>query len=136
MKEKEITGIKIWKILLIFIIIVLIPVVYIYINKPKKELSKNININYDNQIINNLNFEKIKIYSKNKKYYFIAKVKNNNNYDINITPINVTLKGNKKISFISYAGDVIKTKEYKIITMETKEDLSGIKKIIFSFNQK
>ncbi len=135
MDEKEVTGIKIWQIILPFLIILIVVAGILYLNKPKKTVKKDINKDYENQIINSLNFEKIKIYSKNKKYYFIAKVKNNNNYDISISPITIKLIGNKNITFKSYIGDKIESKKYKIITMETKEDLSNVKAIEFSFSK-
>ena len=43
--------------------------------------------------------------------------------------------GDKDITFTSYIGDKIKIKDYKLITMETKEDLSKIKTTEFSFNK-
>ncbi|MBR3198624.1 MAG: hypothetical protein IKG27_01265 [Bacilli bacterium] len=135
MDEKEVSGIKVWQIILILIIIFSTMLTILFINRPKKVIKKDVNINYEDQIINNLNFEKIKIYSKNNKYYFIARVKNNNNYDIDITPITVKLMGDKDITFTSYIGDKIKIKDYKLITMETKEDLSKIKTTEFSFNK-
>ena len=135
MDEKEVSGIKVWQIILILIIIFSTMLTILFINRPKKVIKKEVNVNYEDQIINNLNFEKIKIYSKNNKYYFIARVKNNNNYDIDITPITVKLMGDKDITFTSYIGDKIKTKDYKLITMETKEDLSKIKTTEFSFNK-
>ncbi len=133
MEEKEITGIKLWKVVLIVFSLVLIVSIIFLINRPKKEALKNINLNYDNQIVNGLNFEKIKIYSKRDIYYFTARVINTNNYDVNLPLITVRLTGDNSISFNSYIGDGIAAGEYKIITMETKNNLSNIKNVEFNF---
>ena len=134
MEEKEVTGVKVWKIFLIIIIILMLGLLVFFISKPKKEIKKDINNNYENQIVDNLSFEKIKIYSKNNNYYFTAKVVNKNDYDIIINTVDVTLKGKKTINFKSYIGKIIKKSEYKMITMQTKEDLSSIKIITFNIN--
>lgn len=134
MEEKEVTGVKVWKIFLIIIIILMLGLLVFFISKPKKEIKKDINNNYENQIVDNLSFEKIKIYSKNNNYYFTAKVVNKNDYDIVINTVDVTLKGKKTINFKSYIGKIIKKGEYKMITMQTKEDLSSIKIITFNIN--
>ena len=134
MEEKEVTGVKVWKIFLIIIIILMLGLLVFFISKPKKEIKKDINNNYENQIVDNLSFEKIKIYSKNNNYYFTAKVVNKNDYDIVINTVDVTLKGEKTINFKSYIGKIIKKSKYKMITMQTKEDLSSIKIITFNIN--
>lgn len=133
MDEKEIKGIKLWKIILIIIIIFLIVLTILFINRPKKEIKKDLNLNFNNQIVNELSFEKIKIYSKNGNYFFTAKVINKNDYDINLSPVTVIL--DESITFTGYIGDTIKSNEYKMLTMQTKEDLSQIKNIRFEMKK-
>ena len=124
MKEKEVKKIKLWQVLLIIIICLLSYVIITNYKKPNKK--EEVNINYKNQIVNNISFEKIKIYSKNNKYYFTSKVINKTNDTLNISPITVTLDD---ITFNGYIGDKLNSKEYKMLTMETNKKLDKIKKI-------
>ena len=45
MEEKEVTGVKVWKIFLIIIIILMLGLLVFFISKPKKEIKKDINNN-------------------------------------------------------------------------------------------
>lgn len=133
MFENEVTGIKFWKIILIVLIILLAILIIFFIKIPKKVQKKDININYRDQVIDSINFEKIKIYSKNGNYYFTAKVVNKNNYDVKISPVTVTLNDGKLAVFTSYIGEIINANDYKMLTMETKKNLESVKRITFKF---
>ena len=47
MDEKEVTGIKIWQIILPFLIILIVVAGILYLNKPKKTVKKDINKDYN-----------------------------------------------------------------------------------------
>ena len=131
MEEKEIKGVKFWKILLLLSFILFGISIYFYlINRPKEIKKIVINNNYSNQIINDLSFEKIKIYKKENKYYFSSKVINKTKEDINLNKIEIKLDN---YSFNSFIGNIIKPGEYKMIFMETNKDISKIKNIKFIF---
>lgn len=130
MDEKELTGIKFWKVLLIFgILIVLCLCYYLYSNQTKKQVEKKVNITLKDQKKYKLSFEKIKIYSKDNTYYFTCRVLNKTNNEIPLNIVKITLIGDKNISFNSYIGTSIKPNEYRLITMQTKEDLSNVKNL-------
>lgn len=128
MEEKRI---KHCKIILIGIFIVAIIIASTLTNK-QKEKQNNINLSFPDQTVKKLNFEKIKIYSKNDTYYFTAKVINKNSSNLKISSITVTMNASKPITFSSYIGDELKKEEYKILTMQTKENLEKIKSINFN----
>lgn len=128
MEEK---GIKLWKILFILSLLFLSVSIYFYItNKPKEIKKQIINNNYPNQKINDITLQNIKIYEKNNKYYFTAKAINKTKQDIKLNKIVIKLDN---YTFNTYIGDKIKSKEYKMIFMETNKDLSNIKNIDFIF---
>lgn len=128
MEEK---GIKLWKILFILSFLFLSVSIYFYItNKPKEIKKQIINNNYPNQKINDITLQNIKIYEKNNKYYFTAKAINKTKQDIKLNKIVIKLDN---YTFNTYIGDKIKSKEYKMIFMETDKDLSNIKNIDFIF---
>lgn len=131
MEEKETKKIKLWKILFILSILFLSVSIYFYItNKPKEIKKQIINNNYPNQKINDITLQNIKIYEKNNKYYFTAKAINKTKQDIKLNKIIIKLDN---YTFNTYIGDKIKSKEYKMIFMETDKDLSNIKNIDFIF---
>ena len=82
------------------------------------------------ETINEITFDKIKIYEKNNKYYFTAKAINKTKKDIKINKINIKLDNYKTYSYI---GNNLKSKEYKMIFIETNNKINNIKKIQFSF---
>ena len=128
MDEKEAKGIKIWKLLFILSFVFLGISGFIYISdKPLEEEVVVINNNYNSQTISNITFEKIKIYERNNKYYFTAKAINKTKNDIKLDRIEINLDNYK---FYSYIGDNLKSSEYKMIFMETNQDISKIKKKI------
>lgn len=130
MDEKEAKGIKIWKLLFILSFVFLGISGFIYISdKPLEEEVVVINNNYNSQTISNITFEKIKIYERNNKYYFTAKAINKTKNDIKLDRIEINLDNYK---FYSYIGDNLKSSEYKMIFMETNQDISKIKTVSFS----
>ena len=129
MEEREVKGIKLWKILLLLSVIFFTIAIYFYItNKPKEIQKEIINNNYSSKTIRNITFEKIKIYKKNNKYYFTAKATNKTKNDIELSKIEIKLDEYK---FYTYIGSNLKSNEYKMIFMETNKDISTIKKIEF-----
>ena len=131
MEEKETKEIKLWKILFILSLLFLSVSIYFYItNKPKEIKKQIINNNYPNQKINDITLQNIKIYEKNNKHCFTAKAINKTKQDIKINKIIIKLDN---YTFNTYIGDKIKSKEYKMIFMETNKDLSNIKNIDFIF---
>ncbi len=131
MEEKETKEIKLWKILFILSLLFLSVSIYFYItNKPKEIKKQIINNNYPNQKINDITLQNIKIYEKNNKYYFTAKAINKTKQDIKLNKIVIKLDN---YTFNTYIGDKIKSKEYKMIFMETDKDLSNIRNIDFIF---
>lgn len=131
MEEKEVKGIKVWKVLMLLSLLFLSVSIYFYIsNKPKEIKRLIINNNYKSQTINNIMFEKIKIYEKNNKYYFTAKAINKTKNDIKLKRLEIKLDD---YIFYSFIGDVLKSNSYKMIFMETNKDISNIKKIEFVF---
>ena len=131
MEEREITGIKTWKLLFFLSLIIFTFSLYIYqTNKPKEIKKQIINYNYKSQTVNGITFDKIKIYEKNNKYYFTAKAINKTKKDIKINKINIKLDNYKTYSYI---GNNLKSKEYKMIFIETNNKINNIKKIQFSF---
>ena len=131
MEEKETKKIKLWKILFILSILFLSVSIYFYItNKPKEIKKQIINNNYPNQKINDITLQNIKIYEKNNKHYFTAKAINKTKQDIKLNKIIIKLDN---YTFNTYIGDKIKSKEYKMIFMETDKNLSNIKNIDFIF---
>lgn len=131
MEEKETKEIKLWKILFILSLLFLSVSIYFYItNKPKEIKKQIINNNYPNQKINDITLQNIKIHENNNKYYFTAKAINKTKQDIKLNKIVIKLDN---YSFNTYIGDKIKSKEYKMIFMETDKDLSNIKNIDFIF---
>lgn len=131
MEEKETKEIKLWKILFILSILFLSVSIYFYItNKPKEIKKQIINNNYPNQKINDITLQNIIIYEKNNKYYFTAKAINKTKQDIKLNKIIIKLDN---YTFNTYIGDKIKSKEYKMIFMETDKNLSNIKNIDFIF---
>lgn len=131
MEEKETKEIKLWKILFILSLLFLSVSIYFYITDKPKEIKKQIiNNNYPNQKINDITLQNIKIYEKNNKYYFTAKAINKTKQDIKLNKIVIKLDN---YTFNTYIGDKIKSKEYKMIFMETDKDLSNIKNIDFIF---
>lgn len=131
MEEKEVKGIKVWKVLILLSLLFLSVSIYFYIsNKPKETKKIIINNNYKSQTISNITFEKIKIYEKNNKYYFTAKAINKTKNDIKLKRLEIKLDD---YIFYSFIGDVLKSNSYKMIFMETNKDISNIKKIEFVF---
>ena len=131
MDEREIKGIKLWKILFVLSLTFFGVSIYFYItNKPKEIKKIIINNNYHNQIVNDITIKNIKIYKKENKYYFTAKAINKTKNDIKLNKIEIRLD---KYKFYSYIGNNIKSNEYKMIFMETNKDISNIKKIEFKF---
>lgn len=131
MEEKEVKGIKVWKVLMLLSLLFLSVSIYFYIsNKPKETKKLIINNNYKSQTISNITFEKIKIYEKNNKYYFTAKAINKTKNDIKLKRLEIKLDD---YIFYSFIGDVLKSNSYKMIFMETNKDISNIKKIEFVF---
>ena len=128
MDEKEVKGIKIWKIIRILLIILTLTIYFYIKNKPKEEIKHVINKNYNSKTISNITFENIKIYEKENKYFFTAKAINKTKKDIKLKRIEIRLDNN---IFYSYIGDNIKSKSYKMIFMETNKDISNIKNIEF-----
>lgn len=131
MDEREIKGIKLWKILFVLSLTFFGVSIYFYItNKPKEIKKIIINNNYHNQTVNDITIKNIKIYKKENKYYFTAKAINKTKNDIKLNKIEIRLD---KYKFYSYIGNNIKSNEYKMIFMETNKDISNIKKIEFKF---
>lgn len=131
MEEKEVKGIKVWKVLMLLSLLFLSVSIYFYIsNKPKETKKIIINNNYKSQTISDITFEKIKIYEKNNKYYFTAKAINKTKNDIKLKRLEIKLDD---YIFYSFIGDVLKSNSYKMIFMETNKDISNIKKIEFVF---
>ncbi|MBR3229212.1 MAG: hypothetical protein IKF91_00115 [Bacilli bacterium] len=131
MEEKEIKSIKIWKLLFLLSLIFFGISLFFYITQKPNNIRKQIiNNNYQNQKINGIEIKKIKIYKKNNKYYFTAKAINKTKKDIKLKNIEIKLDN---YTFNSYIGENLKSKEYKMIFMETDKDISNIKKIQFIF---
>ena len=125
MKERKI---KLWQLLLAIIIILAVVLIIINtVNKPvENQKSENVNLNYKSRVVNDITFENIKIYSKDGSYYFTAKAVNKTDNDLKISNLQVSLDDQ---TFIPFIGDEIKSKEYKMIFMETKRDLKNIKNV-------
>ena len=131
MEEKEVKGIKLWKILFVFSIMFFGLSIYFYVvNKPKEIKKQIINNNYPNQIVNNVTVQNIKIYKNNNKYYFTARAINKTKQDIKLDVIEIKLDN---YTFNSYIGSSLKSSQYKMIFMETNKDISKIKDIEFIF---
>lgn len=129
MDEREIKGIKIWKLLFILSFVFFGVSVYFYIfNMPHKKNEQLVNNNYSSQLVNDIMFDKIKIYNRGNKYYFTARAINKTNNNIKVGRIEIHLDSYK---FYSFIGDNLSSDEYKMIFMETNKDLSDIKNIIF-----
>lgn len=129
MDEREIKGIKIWKLLFILSFVFFGVSVYFYIfNMPHKKNEQLVNNNYSSQLVNDIMFDKIKIYNRGNKYYFTARAINKTKNSIKLGRIEIHLDNYK---FYSFIGDNLSSDEYKMIFMETNKDLSDIKNIIF-----
>ena len=129
MDEREIKGIKIWKLLFILSFVFFGVSVYFYIfNMPHKKNEQLVNNNYSSQLVNDIMFDKIKIYNRGNKYYFTARAINKTKNNIKVGRIEIHLDSYK---FYSFIGDNLSSDEYKMIFMETNKDLSDIKNIIF-----
>ena len=122
---------KVWKLLLIVFVLI---IGLLFINNPfeKRPLEKEkaLNINYSERKVNNLTFDRIKIYKKNNSYYFSSRLTNNSTSGVDIKKVDIKLDN---YSFSSYVG-LVKPGEHKMIFMETKNDLSNNKNVTFKIS--